>query len=226
MTTDPSGSPAMPENPAPSGMPPPSDQPLRFDFDASTHGAPDEGRAPFGEFEQRPSFDFDPNALVEIGSGLDHVTNLALTGAMSRLAHTTSSFDITNFTSFDDGAISVTTGKFSFTVNRDRLCLAIVDVCTAARLPVRDKASNCYTVRLCLSEFEIKLTTFGPTFFFETAIPTVSPVTGIAEAQRVAAELNLRQLQKLSRTAGSDETLTVVYRRRPQVADHPVRRRE
>jgi hypothetical protein len=166
MTT--SGSAAIPENPAPSSIPPPSDQAPHSDFDAGAHGAPDEGRAPSGEFEQRPSFYFDPQASVEIGSALDHfeqVGNAALTRAMSHLAHTTSACDISKFASFDDGAISVTTGKFSFTVNRDRLCLAIVDVCTAARMPVRDKASNWYSVRLCLSEVEIKLTTFDPPFF-------------------------------------------------------------
>ena len=125
---------------------------------------PDEDGAPSDECEQRPSFDFDPKALVEIGSAFDYVEQVS--NAAPHLAHTTSAFDISSFASFDDGAISVTTGKFSFTVNRDRLCLAIVDVCTAARMPVRDKASNWYSVRLCLSECEIKLTTFDPPLFF------------------------------------------------------------
>ena len=158
----------MPEDPAPSSNSPPPDQPPRSDFDAAAHGAPDEGRAPSGEFAQRPPFDFDPNDLVDIGTGLDHfesVRSAALTQVMSRLAHNTAASDISQFTSFDDGAISVATGKFSFTVNRDRLCLAIVDVCTAARMPVRDKASNWHSARLCLSQCEIKLTTFGPPFF-------------------------------------------------------------
>lgn len=167
LTTDPSGSGALPENPAPSNIPPPSDQAPHSDFDAAVHDAPDEDRAPSDECEQRPSFDFDPKALVEIGSAFDYFEqgNAAPARAMSHLAHTTSAFDISKFASFDDGAISVTTGKFSFTVNRDRLCVAIVDVCTAARMAIRDKASNWYSARLCLSECEIKLTTFDPPFF-------------------------------------------------------------
>ena len=71
----------MPENPAPSSIPPPSDQAPPSVSEPSTHGVPDEDGAPSDECEQPPSFDFDPKALVEIGNAFDYfeqVSNAAL----------------------------------------------------------------------------------------------------------------------------------------------------
>ena len=86
--------------------------------------------------------------------------------------------------------------------------------------------NHCWTRRGCRSEATPRTTTacnsafLNPrsssrpstrVFFFETTLPMVAPVSEITDGQKIAAEVNLRQLKKLARSAGPDERLTALY---------------
>jgi hypothetical protein len=190
------------------------------DPEASSEAADPSGASQFGSnpaSQSTPASEFDPNQYVELGAHahvdeFEQVTNDAIIRSLSRARSVVPPPTIRDFSTLNDAATWPTQGEFAFTVNRLRCCAAITAVCEAAGLGKAARAVDNSDVRICLSQFEIKLRKYTAPITFETAVSAERLVSGVADEEKVAFSLDLRQLRKLSRLpADPDETLTGVF---------------
>jgi hypothetical protein len=230
---------ALPENPAASDIPPSSGQPPSSFSDASNHGGPDEDGAPSDDFRRNivepsdyfgvgnldPSFDptvgkplpyeSDPNSLLDPRQSsevMERLTQEALFRSFQQHPTNAIAFDVSTCTSIRDDAKIVADGEYTFSINRALFQKAITAGRVAVGATTSGKANESVCVRICLSQFYLKLRFFvSAEVFFETEVSTKYVVLGLANDQTIAFLFDLHWLNELTRAVDADETLTAVY---------------